>query len=253
MEILNHIKTVLKHPSILRPYKRIVLLSHMRANTSVFGHILGSNPEIDGYYELHIGYYSWKSLFRQKLKYFAEHKPKSNARYMFDKILHNEHHINTDIFTENDVIIIAIREPLATIKSIQKLYAKVDPLHEYNDEQHAKAYYVARLNELVELGKKLEGQFYYLNADDLVQSPDTVLASLTKNLKLQTPLNKRYQLFKKTGKKGAGDSSNNMAKCELQATIISPVIYTTEAEKSLAKLYQNATDILPSLAIGIIK
>jgi len=46
----------------------------MRANTSLFGHILGSSPEINGYYEMHISYYSWKSLIRQKLIYLENHQ-----------------------------------------------------------------------------------------------------------------------------------------------------------------------------------
>jgi hypothetical protein len=38
------------------PYARIFLLSHMRAFTSLAGHILGSHPQINGYYEMHISY-----------------------------------------------------------------------------------------------------------------------------------------------------------------------------------------------------
>jgi len=32
------------------PYARIFLLSHMRVYTSLAGHILGSHPQINGYY-----------------------------------------------------------------------------------------------------------------------------------------------------------------------------------------------------------
>ena len=37
-------------------YSRIFLLSHMRAFTSLAGHILGSHPQINGYFEMHISY-----------------------------------------------------------------------------------------------------------------------------------------------------------------------------------------------------
>jgi len=37
-------------------YARIFLLSYMRAFTSLAGHILGSHPRINGYYEMHISY-----------------------------------------------------------------------------------------------------------------------------------------------------------------------------------------------------
>ncbi|MGV8991151.1 MAG: hypothetical protein ACOH1Q_07075 [Thiobacillus sp.] len=33
-------------------YARISLLSHMRALSSLAGHILGSHPQINGYYEM---------------------------------------------------------------------------------------------------------------------------------------------------------------------------------------------------------
>ena len=37
-------------------YDRIFLLSHMRALTSLAGHILDLHPQINGYYEMHISY-----------------------------------------------------------------------------------------------------------------------------------------------------------------------------------------------------
>ncbi len=82
-----------KTAAILLPKRHIFLLSHMRAYTSLFGHIMGSNPAICGYYEMHIGYYSWKSLIRQKLLYFENEEAKPGFSCMFDKVLHNEHSV----------------------------------------------------------------------------------------------------------------------------------------------------------------
>ena len=42
--------------ALSKPCARIFLLSHMRAYTSLAGHILGSHPQINGYYEMHLGY-----------------------------------------------------------------------------------------------------------------------------------------------------------------------------------------------------
>ena len=36
-------------------FARIFLLSHMRDLTSLAGHTLGSHPQINGYYEMHLG------------------------------------------------------------------------------------------------------------------------------------------------------------------------------------------------------
>ena len=41
--------------ALSKPCARIFLLSHMRAYTSLAGHILGSHPQINGYYEMHSG------------------------------------------------------------------------------------------------------------------------------------------------------------------------------------------------------
>jgi hypothetical protein len=249
MELFQHLKTILRHPSILRPYKRIILLSHMRANTSLLGHVLGSNPQIEGYYELHIGYYSWKSFIRQKLKYFSEHSPKKNATYMFDKVLHNEHYVNPDVFSSDDIVIIMVRDPISTIKSIQKLFLKVDPSHENTNPENARAYYISRLEQLINLAKKLQGQYYFLNADDLTQSPDSILDFLTKKLELKTPLSKKYNLFKNTGVKGTGDSSENMVKGEIQAKMLTPVNYA-DVDTELGQIYQKAIEQLSNLSLN---
>jgi len=47
------------------PYARVFLLSHMRAFTSLAGHILGSYPQINGYYEMHLSYEDAAALDRQ--------------------------------------------------------------------------------------------------------------------------------------------------------------------------------------------
>ena len=59
---------------------RIFLLSHMRAYTSLAGHILGSHPEINGYYEMHISYENPVALDRQLESYLADDARKYNSR-----------------------------------------------------------------------------------------------------------------------------------------------------------------------------
>jgi hypothetical protein len=73
------------------PYARIFLLSHMRAFTSLAGHILGSHPQINGYYEMHISYEDASALERQLevfrqgdvLKAFGSTKRKSLSQRKF--------------------------------------------------------------------------------------------------------------------------------------------------------------------------
>ena len=152
---------LLKLAALSKRLQPIIMLSHMRANTSLFGHILGNNPEINGYYEMHIGYYSWKSLIRQKLKYLEEHQFKKGSKYIFDKVLHNEHAVNCGMLIEqNAKIIISLRSPEETIPSIIKLYQeKVDPKHEFARFSGAADYYKQRLATLNDYSEQLKGKF----------------------------------------------------------------------------------------------
>ena len=147
--------------NVLKKLQPIIMLSHMRANTSLFGHVLGNNPEINGYYEMHIGYYSWKSLIRQKLKFLENHKFKKESKYIFDKVLHNEHEVNCEMLIQHNAkIIISLRSPEETIPSIIKLYnEKVDPSHEFATFNGAASYYKTRLDTLNEYAVKLKNNF----------------------------------------------------------------------------------------------
>ena len=144
-------RTLLKTPQILIPIEHLFLLSHMRANTSLFGHLLGSHPDISGYYELHIGYYSWKSLLREKLIYFSEHKYDS-PKIMFDKILHNDHEIENSILTHKHCrFILSLREPEQSIKSIVSMYIKKGAKHEDVEAAIKKAKLAKKMNERVSI------------------------------------------------------------------------------------------------------
>lgn len=218
MEFLKHLKTIVFKPSILMPHKRIFLLSHMRANTSLFGHILGSHPEVEGYYELHIGYYSWKSFIRQKLIYFAQHDKKSSANYIFDKVLHNEHYVEPKLLSNsNSVIIFSLREPIQTIKSIIALYQKNDPNHSFAQVDGASKYYIGRLKQLEKLSKQLECKVIYIDAQCLRDNTEDSLTFLTKEIGLKQPLTSEYETQNLTGTNGAGDRSDNLKLGKIKA------------------------------------
>jgi len=63
----------------------------MRAFTSLAGHILGSHPQINGYYEMHISYEDASALDRQLEMFRQGDVLKANSRYLFDKLLHNDY------------------------------------------------------------------------------------------------------------------------------------------------------------------
>lgn len=239
---MKHIFTLLKSPSLLIPKQHIFLLSHMRANTSLIGHILGSNSEINGYYEQHIGYYSWKSFIRQKLLYCKQHDLKDKSKYMFDKVLHNEHFVSPILLNNSRAkVLISIRKPETTIPSIIKLYQKVDPSHVFSTLQGAADYYIARLQYLVTISKQLNNYFYY-DAEQLRDNTAECLASITNYLKLTTPLSPEFKTQKLTGVGNAGDHSGNLnaAKVKEVTTDYSEYDLTQIDIKSINALYEDA-------------
>tara|TARA_E500000305_G_scaffold21563_1_gene16418 strand:+ start:3031 stop:3810 length:780 start_codon:yes stop_codon:yes gene_type:complete len=209
MTALTHLRALGKHPGLLKHYQPILLMSHMRANTSLLGHVLGSNPEIEGYYELHIGYYSWKSLIRQKLLHFARHAPKSSARFMFDKVLHDDHFVDLSLFQRGKVIF-ALRPPEKTIRSIVSLYRSVEPNHPYTDSESATQYYISRIQSLARIASASPTAFLYLDADALREDAPRTLQSISGFLGLKTPLDENYKKQPLTGAEKAGDSSESI-------------------------------------------
>jgi hypothetical protein len=211
VENFKYLSVVLRNPRVLRAWRHLFLISHMRAYTSLFGHILGDNPEIEGYYEMHIGYYSWKSLIRQRLLYFRDHEAKQGARFMFDKVLHNEHFVSPAILARKDCLaILSLREPEPTIKSIVAQYRQRDPDHEFATLKGACAYYHARVDKLQTIGKAIGGQFLYMDARAIKDNARQHLLELTQHLGLTEPLKPEYRMKPKTGAGNSGDHSEQL-------------------------------------------
>lgn len=223
MSYSQALRTIITRPSLLSSKKHLFLLSHMRANTSLMGHLLGSHEQINGYYEMHIGYYSLKSLVRQKILYSQEHRIKKNSGYMFDKVLHNEHHISERIQKHpKSHILISIRAPEFTIPSIVSLYQKINPGHEFTSPEFAAAYYCKRLDLLADIASVKNFNFLYFDADAIKSKPTLTLQKISRFLDLKTPLCTKYEKMHNTGKEKAGDSSSSLLKGEIIQSELMP-------------------------------
>lgn len=197
--------------AILAPKQHIFFLSHMRAYSSLFGHIMGSNPQICGYYELHIGYHGWKSLVRQKLEFFHQEVAKPGFTYLFDKVLHDDHFVAPAVLQNPNVkAIFCLRDPNETIPSILKLYAETDPTHEFNTPAFAANYYIARANTLKQTAQDMQRDFYYLDAQAITTQTQVCLHGLSEWLDLKTPLSSQYSTQKKTSQEKYGDTSDRL-------------------------------------------
>ncbi|WP_347330118.1 sulfotransferase family protein [Marinimicrobium locisalis] len=230
-----------------RNRKRIFLLSHMRANTSLFGHILGSNPDVEGYYELHESYLRPADLKKTQRKYYHSHCPKKAANYLFDKLLHNHHQLARDVMGAGDKLVMMIREPEPTIKSIVKIFSD-KPNSQWADQESAERYYVDRLRELARLSAEFRGRYFVLKSEDLISDTDQTLRSLSEFLALETPLSEHYKTFAKTGRRGFGDSSSNITtgKIVKEKPVNEPSVEVDPScrevyRETLATLYDNAS------------
>ncbi|MBZ9611748.1 hypothetical protein I4W93_009075 [Rheinheimera sp. MA13] len=213
----------------------------MRANTSLIGHILGSHPQINGYYEQHIGYYSWRSLIRQKLIYCNQHSLKVKSMFMFDKVLHNEHFVSPVLLNSaNSKVLISIRRPETTIPSVINLYKKVDPTHIFCTVEGATDYYVKRLHYLADICKKLDSYYYY-DAEQLRDDTAMCLSKIADYLGLTTALSSEFKTQILTGVGNAGDHSGNLnaAKVKKETTDYSDFDLTSIDINSLTKIYDD--------------
>jgi hypothetical protein len=193
------------------PYARIFLLSHMRACTSLAGHILGSHPQINGYYEMHLGYDDASALDRQWAAYRHDEVLKPGSRYLFDKLLHNDYALKPERLGRADIkVLVALAEPAHTIKSIVHLFRQKPDPDLYASPVQAAKYYVERVRALAGFCQTTDWPYCYFDAELLVRAPETLLPRLTAWLELDSPLSERYEVFSHTGKARRGDTSERV-------------------------------------------
>jgi hypothetical protein len=196
----------------------------MRAFTSLAGHILGSHPQINGYYEMHISYEDASALDRQLDVFLEGDALKENSRYLFDKLLHNDYSLKPEqIGLANIKILISLLEPEQTIKSIVDLFAQKEIADPYASPIEAANYYIARIQAIADFSRTADRPYYYFDAELFQHAPETLLPKLSDWLELDTPLSERYQIFSHTGKPRKGDSSERIHSGTIDRT---PVDYS---------------------------
>lgn len=198
--------TLLRAPTLsMKRYERLFLVSHMRGRTSLLSHLLGSNPEIAGYYEQHFKHKKPLSELRWRSALMAEHLINADTRYIFDKVLHNR--IDPTPQTPAKIIVM-LREPAGAVASIVKMGEKFQ--NYWSDEAQAFSYYSERLREIVFFTQQTPNPVLLLDADALVTNTMPALDTLSDFLALKQRLKPDYQTFEKTGKNLSGDSSQNI-------------------------------------------
>jgi hypothetical protein len=234
---------------VLLPAKHVLLISHMRSNSSLLSHLIGSNPQVSGYYEMHIGYYSWKSLYRQKLKYIEQNPNKPLKSIFFDKVLHDSHEVSESILNNDAVkLIFTVREPFETVVSTIKLYERVEPGHRFSTIDGAIDYYIERTNSIANMYSKVKdkNQALCFRASAVRDETDKTLASVSSFMDLKQPLSASYSIMDKTGAKLVGDSSENMLSGKVQKNVPldEKVIAEIPRQRELLEAFENTCRVL---------
>lgn len=191
-----------------RHHARIFLLSHMRAYTSLAGHILGSHSQINGYYEMHISYDDASALDRQLEVFLEGDVLKPNSRYLFDKLLHNDYRLLPERLGSIPIkLLLCVNDPEHSLRSIVALFRRKCQADPYATPGGAAAYLISRLQALAEFAERHSGEYVYFDAGLWQTAPETLLARLTDWLGLSSPLSAEYRVFSQTGKPRRGDSS----------------------------------------------
>ncbi len=190
--------------------RTLFILSHMRSNSTLISHFLGSHPDIAGYRELHLSYRSWSDIMRMRYRLRAE---ASHAKpiFLLDKILHNNLYVSpTHLRSKNAWFLITLRQPERTIKSIVAMATKNGNAR-YDTLEKSAAYYSARLKCLVDMAEHIpRGQALFLPSDAIVSDTERTLSKLQAWLDLSAPLSSEYRIFEHTGKRFGGDPSKNI-------------------------------------------
>lgn len=200
-------------------YARIFLLSHMRACTSLAGHILGSHPQINGYYEMHLGYEDAAALDRQLAAFRQDEALKPGSRYLFDKLLHNDYALKPERLGLADIkILLALAEPEHTIRSIVHLFRQKPDPDLYASPVAAANYYIERVRALAEFCRTTDWPYFYFDAELWQRAPERLLPRLATWLRLESPLSEQYEVFGHTGKARKGDASARLRSGRIDRT-----------------------------------
>jgi hypothetical protein len=188
-------------------HSALFILSHMRSYSSVLSHVLGSHPQIDGYCETHLRYRFSFDLLRLKWRVRKLTGEPLRGQYVLDKILHNYAVATAILENPRARAIILLRQPVDVVQSIVHMGRHLDLNEQNANVANATTYYVERLSQLTHLARAFGKRAAFVESEMLMNRTDETLTFLQEFLGLDSPLERRYRSFAKTGKPGYGDPS----------------------------------------------
>lgn len=182
--------------------------AHPRSGSTLLGHLLHANPQIDGFGEHHVSYRTPEDVTALQFRTaFHARDPKLSTKYVYDKIVWNHNEVADELLNADRArSIFLVREPVATVASYRKMFPNLT-----TDRERFEAY-TRRLNGMIELAARVEGdqRGFFLSYADLINNSDRTLTALSDFLELDIPLVDEYEVTSKTGVQSWGDPSETI-------------------------------------------
>jgi hypothetical protein len=182
-------------------HRYVLILSHMRAGSSLLLHLLLGSREIRGGGEQNSTYRDTDDLVKLAIKTMLQQPSRFMARYSVDQINHTRMVESTELLT-NPVVcpIILLREPRGAIGSMVDVLGK----HYGFRLTDATAYYRERLTALLQYVQELRQtrELLLLTYGEMVDESERSLHRLEEYLGLHGSLSHRYPVEDFSGVKG---------------------------------------------------
>lgn len=214
---------LLAHSSTKYNYRNaIFLLAHMRCGSTALSNILCSRSDISGYGEAHIRYDGRGALGRLAVNQRLRSGFKPDARFLFDKILHNRHDVAAPPAFLQSRAIFMVREPEPAIRSITKLFTDLGR-GEYLTHEAAGEYYVERLQALEAMWSRFDpARRIGLTHGGLLADPDRALAQISAQLGFDPPLINSYRSPDASRRGGGGDPTESGKHSRIEQALLRP-------------------------------
>lgn len=202
---LNKLATLASNPEIIFSKKKyLFVVSHMRSRSSVLSHILGSNPDVCGYKELHRSYKNQMALINMQIDLVKDLKCSLANKYLLDKILFNRIISDEILHKARPKILFLLREPESTLKSIINM-GNITGDRRFENIEKITNYYCSRMQHIEQLAFRVGNGYFFIESNSLIENPDQTLNDISHWLDLDVPLKRTYEMFNDTGIIGFGD------------------------------------------------
>ncbi|MEO1134803.1 MAG: sulfotransferase [Cyanobacteria bacterium J06639_1] len=199
-----------------KPCQFLLILSHMRAGSSLLVHLLNTHPQVCGYGEAHSSYEDERNLYKLvgKIKFNLKQFQLPESIFV-DKLLHDSHAVSPDIAALPNVkFLFLVREPSSAIASMLKLWpGKRTEAGKLRAIEYYSNYYIDRLQTMTEYARNIgdRDRMVFLTHAAMIHQTESAFREFQTLLDIDAGFSERYETTPATGRVGVGDPSERIA------------------------------------------